>query len=208
MALAKDIYKAFEDIVGKRNISEDAGVLESYRCIAQQSSAHYGPYVDHKTPLPQAVILPGNTDEVQQIGTTEAAIRDYIEMQNGFQSFEPHKVFDLAIERGADGKLIGIVTAIVKHHRKVEIGYGLGIEQRGKGYATEAARALTDYSFSELGMHRVQAISSSGNPASVRVLERLGMKLEGRLREANMRDGEWFDLLYFGILKSEWDSHG
>ena len=67
MALAKEIYKEFENIVGKRNISEDAGVLESYRCIAQQSSAHYGPYVGHMTPLPQAVILPASTDEVQQI---------------------------------------------------------------------------------------------------------------------------------------------
>lgn len=67
MALAREIYQAFEDIVGKRNISEDTGVRETYRCIAQQSSAHYGPYVDHMTPLPQAVILPGNTSEVQQI---------------------------------------------------------------------------------------------------------------------------------------------
>jgi len=67
MAFAKEIYRAFEDIVGKRNISEDKGVLETYRCIAQQSSAHYGPYVDQKTPLPQAVLLPGSTDEVQKI---------------------------------------------------------------------------------------------------------------------------------------------
>ncbi|MBN1973561.1 MAG: FAD-binding oxidoreductase [Sedimentisphaerales bacterium] len=67
MALDKEKYQAFEDIVGKRNISQDPGVLETYRCIAQQSSAHYGPYVDHMTPLPQAVILPGSTEEVQNI---------------------------------------------------------------------------------------------------------------------------------------------
>ncbi len=66
MALANEVYRAFEDVVGKRNISQDKGVLESYRCIAAQSSAHYGPY-DHKTPLPQAVILPGSTQEVQQV---------------------------------------------------------------------------------------------------------------------------------------------
>lgn len=66
MAFAREIYKAFETIVGKRNISEDPGILETYRCIAAQSSAHYGPY-DHKTPLPQAVLLPGSTDEVRNI---------------------------------------------------------------------------------------------------------------------------------------------
>jgi glycolate oxidase len=66
MALAKEIYQAFEDVVGRRNISKDKGVLESYRCITSQSSAHYGPF-DHKTPLPQAVILPATTEEVQKI---------------------------------------------------------------------------------------------------------------------------------------------
>mgnify|MGYP004703085223 CR=1 FL=1 len=66
MAFSREIYRAFEDIVGKKNISEDLGILETYRCIASQSSAHYGPY-DHKTPLPQAVLLPATTDEVQNI---------------------------------------------------------------------------------------------------------------------------------------------
>ena len=156
--------------------------------------------------LLEFVAHPSVANEVQQMGTTEAEIRDYIEMQNRFQPFEPHKVFDLGIERRADNKLIGILTTIIKHHRKAEIGYGLGIDQRGQGYATEAARTLMDYGFSELGLHRVQAIASSGNPASFRVMVRLGMKLEGCLREANMRDGEWCDLLYYGILENEWQS--
>jgi RimJ/RimL family protein N-acetyltransferase len=154
--------------------------------------------------LLEFVSHPSVANEVQEIGTTEAEIREYIEMQNGFQPFEPHKVFDLGIERRTGCKLIGIVTAIVKYHRKVEIGYGLGIDYRGRGYATEAAKALIDYGFYALELHRVQAIASSGNPASIRVLERLGMKLEGRLREANIRDGEWCDLLYYGILEDEW----
>src|SRR5665647_127307 len=66
MALEREIYQAFEDVVGKRNISEDPGILESYRCIVAQSSAHYGPF-NHVTPCPQAVILPGCTEEVQNI---------------------------------------------------------------------------------------------------------------------------------------------
>ena len=66
MALSREIYAALEAIVGARNISEDLGVLETYRCAAAQSSAHYGPY-DHKTPRPQAVLLPGSTEEVRGI---------------------------------------------------------------------------------------------------------------------------------------------
>lgn len=66
MALPKNIYQALKSIVGEKNISEERGICETYRCIAAQSSAHYGPY-EHKTPLPQAVILPGSTEEVQSI---------------------------------------------------------------------------------------------------------------------------------------------
>jgi len=66
MAFSREIYQALEDIVGKRNISEDIGVCETYRCVPSQSSAHYGPS-EIWTPLPQAVILPGTTEEVQNI---------------------------------------------------------------------------------------------------------------------------------------------
>ena len=66
MALSREEYAAFEAVVGKRNISEDIAVLETYRCASAQSSCHYGPY-DNRTPMPQAVILPGSTEEVQQV---------------------------------------------------------------------------------------------------------------------------------------------
>ena len=66
MALEREIYKAFESVVGEKNISEDPGILETYRCAAAQSSAHYGPF-DHRTPMPQAAIMPGNTKEVQGV---------------------------------------------------------------------------------------------------------------------------------------------
>jgi glycolate oxidase len=66
MALEREIYKAFESIVGENNISDDPGILETYRCAAAQSSAHYGPY-DHRTPMPQAAIMPGSTKEVQSV---------------------------------------------------------------------------------------------------------------------------------------------
>ncbi|MGE5423570.1 MAG: FAD-binding oxidoreductase [Ignavibacteriales bacterium] len=66
MALSKEIYQAFEDVVGKNNISGDAAVLESYRVVPSQSSDHRGPFFQ-KTPLPQAVILPETTEEVQLI---------------------------------------------------------------------------------------------------------------------------------------------
>jgi len=66
MALSKAIYKEFESIVGAANISQDKGIVETYRNIPAQSSDHRGPFKT-KTPLPHAVILPGSTEEVQGI---------------------------------------------------------------------------------------------------------------------------------------------
>jgi glycolate oxidase len=66
MALSREIYQALEAIVGKRNISENMGVRETYRNIPAQGSAHYGPS-EHWTPLPQAVILPKTAEEIKNI---------------------------------------------------------------------------------------------------------------------------------------------
>lgn len=147
---------------------------------------------------------PSVASEVEELGTTESEIRKYIDLQNSFEPFEKGKVFDLAIELKQSAKLIGLLTLIIKNHQKGEIGYGLGIDYRGQGYATEAARTLIDYGFSQLKLHRVQAIASSANPKSWQVMERLGMKAEGRLREASFKDEQWYDLLYYGILENEW----
>jgi RimJ/RimL family protein N-acetyltransferase len=95
-----------------------------------------------------------------------------------------------------------------REHQLGEIGYALGIDFRGRGYATEAAGGLMAYTFSFLGLHRIQADTSSDNRDSYRVMERLGMQREGRLREAIWRDGQWFDKLYYGLLLEEWKAMG
>lgn len=66
MALSREIYSALEAIVGKKNISDNIGILETYRNVPVQSQAHYGPS-EHWTPLPQAVVLPADAEEVQKI---------------------------------------------------------------------------------------------------------------------------------------------
>ena len=141
-----------------------------------------------------------------EIKATEAGVQEYIEMQNAFSPFEQDKCFDLAIERTADGKVIGLLTLIAREHNQGELGYALGIDFRGRGYATEAAGALVDYAFRELKLHRIQATTSSANPESYRVMERLGMRREGQMREATLRDGAWHDALIYGILAREWQA--
>ena len=141
---------------------------------------------------------------VSEIEATEAGVEKYIDVQNSYQPFEPGKCFDLVIERKDDGQVIGLLSLICKEHRQGAIGWALGIKYRGQGYATEAATALMEYGFALLGLHRIFADTSSSNTGSLQVMERLGMRREGCLREATFEDGEWQDTMIYGILADEW----
>ena len=139
-----------------------------------------------------------------EIEPSESGVIQYIDRQNAYRPFEQGKYFDLAIERKKDGRVIGLLSLVCKEHMQGGIGWGLGVDYRGQGYATEAARALITYGFASLGLHRIYATTSSVNPGSWRVMERLGMRREAQLREAECRDGEWVDVLIYGILAAEW----
>jgi RimJ/RimL family protein N-acetyltransferase len=139
-----------------------------------------------------------------EIEATESGVRKYIDLQNSYHTFEQDKCFDLAIEQKNSGKVMGLLSLICGKHQQGAIGWGLGVEHRGQGYATEAARALITYSFASLGLHRVHATTSNRNTESWKVMERLGMRREAHLREAEFRNGEWLDVLIYGILADEW----
>lgn len=88
--------------------------------------------------------------------------------------------------------------------RRGELGYWVGVPWWGAGYATEAARALTAYGFGELGLHRLQGRHFTRNAASGRVLQKLGMQLEGIQRDAFLRWERFEDVALYSILESEW----
>ena len=135
---------------------------------------------------------------------TQEGVRDYIKTQLSYRDFEPEVVFDLAIEQKRDRKVIGLLTLITKEHRQGEIGWALGIEHRGQGYATEGAAALLAYGFQALGLHRIQAETSRENEPSWKVMERLGMVREACLRDAIFREGQHQDKLIYGCLADDY----
>jgi [ribosomal protein S5]-alanine N-acetyltransferase len=89
-------------------------------------------------------------------------------------------------------------------HRSASLGYCLGEAAWGRGYATEAARALLAWAFDALPLNRVQAEADTRNAASARVLEKLGFVLEGTLREDCVVDGVVSDSWVYGLLRREW----
>lgn len=139
-----------------------------------------------------------------KIKASATEVKKHIEVQNSLQPFELNKCFDLGIELKRENKIIGFVGLIHKNHKQGEVGWALSINYRGKGYATEAARALISYAFEKLGLHRIFADTSNMNIPSVKVMERLGMRCEGQYRESEFQDGRWVDVLVYAILADEW----
>ena len=103
-----------------------------------------------------------------------------------------------------DDFLVGAINVdIEQKHRRGEFGYWVGKPFWGRGYCTEAAAVLLGFCFGPLGLHRVHARYLAGNPASGRVMEKIGMRYEGCLRQHVERNGERHDVMSYGILSSE-----
>ncbi len=114
-----------------------------------------------------------------------------------------HAVFAIVLRDG--GQLVGTIgLTIDRSIDKGELGYWVGKPYWGRGYCTEAATAILDYGFATLGLNRVSARHLVRNPASGRVLQKIGMTREGRARQDTVKWGKYEDLVLCGILRSEW----
>jgi ribosomal-protein-alanine N-acetyltransferase len=121
--------------------------------------------------------------------------RGYIEVLIG--EYGGGKYRTLAIAELRQDLLIGCITIDAhRHFPCAELSYWIAKPYRNMGYATEAVSAILRYGFSALGLARVQAFHSAGNPASGRVLEKAGMSCEGTLR---LYDGRTDAKMYAAI---------
>lgn len=117
---------------------------------------------------------------------------------------EPDKLW-LAVTLRADGRQVGGVgLRIEAQHQHAELGYWLGTAYWGQGYATEAAREMLRYGFDDLHLHRIFASHFKQNPASGRILKKLGMRKEGCQREHLRKWDRFIDSELYGILRAEW----
>lgn len=111
----------------------------------------------------------------------------------------------LAVVRSSDAVLLGHCSLFHWNptYRSAEIGYALTDAVWGQGLATEALHALLDWAFATLDLNRVQAALDTRNPASARVLEKLGFQREGLLREDCIVNGEVSDSWVYGLLRRD-----
>jgi RimJ/RimL family protein N-acetyltransferase len=112
----------------------------------------------------------------------------------------------LAVERRDDMRLIGEVSLIWRSvpDLQAEVGYIFHPDVHGRGFASEAARAMLAFGFEVMGLHRIYARCDARNSASARVMERLGMRREAHFREHMQVKGRWDEELIYAILEGEW----
>lgn len=90
--------------------------------------------------------------------------------------------------------------------QRAEVGYWVAPDHHREGYGSEATELLVAYGFDQLGFHRIAARVFEFNDASQRLLESVGFTREGVHRDAAFVDGEYQDVLWYGLLEDEWRS--
>ena len=137
--------------------------------------------------------------------TSEDTVR-FLAMARAAREALPRTAYHLAIVLKAAERLIGGCRIEIRSaaHGSGDVGYVLDRQHWGHGYMTEATRALVDFGFGRLALHRIWAACDVDNHASARVLEKLGMRREGHLRQSRRRQGEWRDSYLYAILEPDW----
>ncbi|WNG39164.1 GNAT family N-acetyltransferase [Archangium violaceum] len=132
--------------------------------------------------------------------------RSYIRRVMDLARETPRSVYDFAVVLRDGHRLIGRCGMRITdfEQREATVWYVLDRSRWGQGYTSEAAQALVDFGFGTLGLHRMWADCDPRNPASARVMQKLGMRQEAHFRENMFIKGEWCDSLIYALLDREW----
>lgn len=117
---------------------------------------------------------------------------------------ESRTEFYLGVARHDDDRVIGFARIGLSGVQAGKLGYAIAAQEWGRGYSTDAARALVTYAFKELGLHRITAAIGPDNAASIAVVQQLGFAREGVLRDHVFTNGAWRDSVLFSVLAHEW----
>ena len=120
------------------------------------------------------------------------------------QRFEDDEEVIYAITLPDSGQLLGAIGLVIsRQHDRAELGYWVGKPYWGNGYATEAGKAIISFGFHSMNLNRIFASHFLRNPASGRVMEKIGMRFEGSFRQHVKRWDIYEDLHYRSILRQD-----
>ena len=140
---------------------------------------------------------------------TPDAVQDFVGWFLDQQQGNPRIKFQLAVVLKSNDLLIGNCGVRMDEANATEanIGYEFDPKYWNYDYATEAAHTIVDFGFRHFNVHRIWADLVADNTGSAHVLEKLGMRLEGRLRHKAYFKDRWWDELIYAILAEEWEMH-
>jgi RimJ/RimL family protein N-acetyltransferase len=147
-------------------------------------------------------LLGENVEEVASIKTEEEAETTVRKRSTEWINRDR---FVMGIWLKNENKYVGEIWIEPKNWQvpSFEIGWFLDKGYQGRGIATEAVQRSLVFLFSDLGAHKAIAITRDTNLRSIRLIERLGFRREGHLRESGTQDGKRYGLLYYGMLRTE-----
>lgn len=118
-----------------------------------------------------------------------------------------NEIIMFAIIKKESQHLIGLINLnLSTQYSRGELAYWIGKHYWGNGYGTEAAEALLEYGFNYLNLNKIFAASFTSNPGSSRIMEKIGLRYEGTLKQHVARFGKYYDLAYYGLLKKEFEA--
>ncbi|MDR2276073.1 MAG: GNAT family N-acetyltransferase [Sphingobacterium sp.] len=123
-------------------------------------------------------------------------------LQLSSEAFKNRSGFTFAI-RNKNRKFLGAIGLHDQGSDKAELGYWLGIPNWNNGYVTEAAKAIIRYGFRELNFNKIFATYFPHNPASGKVMEKIGMQKEAVLKQHLKKDGRYYDIPMYSIFKED-----
>jgi ribosomal-protein-alanine N-acetyltransferase len=136
----------------------------------------------------------------------EDSTREYLQELLASQREQPRTRFELAVEDNVGGRLIGACDLSLIERNVMDLGYMLETPAWGKGLATEIATALLEAAFQQLRVDRVISTVDVNNGASIRVLEKVGMRWEAVYRRHRRAKNRWWDCHLFVMPREVWES--
>lgn len=142
----------------------------------------------------------------EPVYTTKAEVDELLKKY--INSYQKNDYYRWAIIEKNSGECIGQIAYFLVDSKNnfAEIEYCIGSDFQCKGYATEATKAVIQYGFDKINLHKVQICTKTINKPSKRVIEKCGFTYEGTLRDYFYMVGEYVGRLYFSMLKSEFES--
>lgn len=142
------------------------------------------------------------------IKTIEEAEEQIIDMH---ALYGRHEGIEWAVTISGEDSVLGIFSLHdwSHRHRRAEVGFDLARDYWGQGIATEALKAILQFGFTDMNLHRIYAATIADNHESVRLLERVGFMREGTSRESSWEDdGTFHDSAMYGLLRREFSTFG